>query len=100
MWITEYSDDPLLWPKSGKGVCVGEPAPRAGLAHADIVPKNQTPCTGTKPKENRLRIVVALSFLPTLFREEPKSCCIINLARYPSLNTPTDSAEEPKFLGI
>ncbi len=39
MWITEYTDDPLLWPKSGEGVCVGQRAPRTDLPHTHIVPK-------------------------------------------------------------
>ena len=49
MRVTEHSDDALPRPKSKERVCVGEPAPRAGLAHAHIVPKIQTPCMGTKP---------------------------------------------------
>ena len=71
MWITKYSDDPLLWPKSREGVCVGEPALLAGLAHTQILPKIQTPCTPRKPCENRLESITILSLLPTLFREDP-----------------------------
>ncbi len=61
-----------------RGACMRRRAGvAAGLAHAHIVPKVQTPCMGTKPWEDRLRIVTTFSPFPALFGEEPESACSV-----------------------